>query len=325
MSSISVYMNPKASGASNSFTIEELRKFFFRHDLRINTPSSLEEMIALVKKDRDNKTEFIFSIGGDGTCHTIAQQLVGSSTKLMVLAGGTANDFADEIGTSGALKKLAHIFHAQSTKKVDIINVNGKYLMSNGGIGIAQEVAALVNEYRKNSGLFQNFLRSSGKHAYQAVFAKHLLSSKFNLQRVFMDSPDFPLLEKKVTAPLILINNQPKLAGSFQVAPDTKNTDGKFNVTIFTHDNRFEFMKTALIFLTGGQALDDKKIIRFETDSLKLLSLTGSPLTFFGDGETWEPSMEIDISIVPQAIEVFSSVEEIIGKGYSLEEIPLLT
>lgn len=325
MSNISVYLNSKASGASHSFSIEELQKYFFRHQLRINRPGSLEEMIELVKRDRKNKVECIFSIGGDGTCHTIAQHLVGSETKLMVLPGGTANDFADEIGTNGALKKLAHLFHAQSTKRVDIINVNGKYLMSNGGIGIAQEVATLVNQYRKSSDVFQTFLKTSGKHAYQAVFAKHFLTSAFNLHNVYMESPDFPLLDRKITSPLILINNQPKLAGSLNVAPETSNTDGKFNVTIFTHTNRFDFLKTAAVFLAGGYPVEDKKIIRFETDSLKMISISEKPLTFFGDGEIWEPSMELDISIIPQSLEVFSPAEEICGKGYSLDEIPVLT
>lgn len=325
MGLISVYLNPKASGANHSFSMDELKKYFFRHELRINMPGSLEEMIALVKKDRENKVDCIFSIGGDGTCHTIAQHLIGGETKLMVLAGGTANDFAGEIGTNGALKKLAHIFHAQSTKKVDMINVNGKYLMSNGGIGIAQEVAAIVNRYRKESELFQKFMKKTGKHAYSAVFAKHLLLSKFNLNKVFVDSPDMPLLNKQVESPLILINNQPKLGGTFHVAPDTKNTDGKFNVTIFTHDNRLDFIRTAMVYMTGGHAEDDKRIIRFETDKVKLMSLAESPLTFFGDGETWNPAMELEISVIPKAIEVFSPVEEITGKGYSLADIPELT
>ncbi len=325
MRSISVYLNPKASGANHNFTIEELRKYFFRHELMINMPETLEEMVAQVKRDRENKVECIFSIGGDGTCHTIAQHLIGSQTKLMVLPGGTANDFADEIGTNGALKKLAHIFHAQSTKKVDMINVNGKYLMSNGGIGIAQEVANLVNQYRKDSELFQGFLKASGKHAYQAVFAKHLLSARFKLHEVYMESPDFPLLDKKVMSPLILINNQPKLAGSLHVAPDTCNTDGKFNVTVFTHTNRFDFLKTAMVFLTGGHPENDKKLIRFETDNLKMISVSGSYLNFFGDGETWDPSMELNISVIPQCLEVYSHGDEIHGKGYSLDEIPLLT
>lgn len=325
MGHISVYLNPKASGASHSFSMEELRKYFFRYELCLHSPASLEEMIAQVKRDRDSGVSCIFSIGGDGTCHTIAQHLVGSKTKLMVLPGGTANDFADELGTNGALKKLAHVFHAQSTKLVDIIDVNGKFLMSNGGIGVAQEVAAEVNRYRKDSILFHQFLKRSGKHAYQAIFAKQFLTSRFRLHQVYLESPDFPRQDRRIESALILINNQPKLAGSLHVAPQTRNTDGKFNVTIFTHDNRIDFLRTALVFLSGRYPEGDKRIISFETDQLKLVSLSSDALSFFGDGEIWEPAKEINVSIRPKSLEVYSPVEEIIGKGYSLTDIPFLT
>lgn len=285
----------------------------------------MEEMVEMVKRDRDNKVEVIFSIGGDGTCHTIAQHLVGGQTKLMVLPGGTANDFADELGTNSALKKLAHIFHSQSTKKVDLIDVNGKYLMSNGGVGIAGEVATMVNSYRNEYELFQSFMKFSGKHAYQAVFAKKILTSKFKLHEVSLESPDFPLSHQRVFSPLILINNQPKLAGSMYVAPETSNTDGKFNVTIFTHTNRFEFLKTALVFLTGGYPYDDKKVVSFETDTLQIKSLNDESLSFFGDGENWEKTLLLNIKVRSQGLEVYSPVDEIVGKGYSLDEIPFLT
>jgi diacylglycerol kinase family enzyme len=151
------------------------------------------------------------------------------------------------------------------------------------------------------------------------------MSSRFNLHHVLMDSPDFPLSNKEIKSPLILINNQPKLAGSLHVAPETKNTDGKFNVTIFTHDNRLDFIRTAMVFIMGGYPEDDKRLIRFETDTLKLTSLNGLPLSFFGDGEIWHPSPEINISVMAQGLEVYSPVEEITGKGYSLDEIPFLT
>ena len=325
MCKISIYLNPRASASKHSFTTEELKKYFFRHELLMNAPESMEEMVEMVKRDRDNKVEVIFSIGGDGTCHTIAQHLVGSQTKLMVLPGGTANDFADEIGTNGALKKLAHIFHAQSTKKVDLIDVNGKYLMSNGGVGIAGEVAELVNKYRKENDLFQSFMKVSGKHAYQAVFAKLILTSKFKLHELNLDSPDVPSPMKDVISPLILINNQPKLAGSMKVAPETCNTDGKFNVTIFTHTNRFEFLKTALVFLTGGYPHEDKKVISFETSSLNIRSRNNESLSFFGDGENWAKTLELNIKVRSQGLEVYSPIDEIAGKGYSLDEIPFLT
>ena len=58
-----------------------------------------------------------------------------------------------------------------------------------------------------------------------------------------MESPDFPLLDKLVKSPLILVNNQPFLGGKFPVAPGTKNDDGKFNVAIFDESQMKDFVE----------------------------------------------------------------------------------
>lgn len=323
MGQISVYLNPKASQASYNFEVQEIKKFFFRHEINFYTPSSEEELIEKVKLDKESGIDCIFSIGGDGTAHTIAQNLIGGNTKLLVLPGGTANDLASELGTNSNLKKLAHIFNAKTTKRVDIIQVNGRFLMTNGGIGIAHEVAQQVNTYRKKFSLFTGFLKSAGKNAYSAMFVKHLLSARFNLHHVEIDSPDFPLSNKQLKSPLILINNQPMLAGKFPVAPETKNNDGLFNVTIFLHTNRLEFIKTATQFLQGKYPENDKNLVSFETNSFKMKSVDGEDLHFFGDGENFAPTSTIDVSIIPQGLEVYSHHDDLIlCTGYSLDQIP---
>lgn len=323
MGQISVYLNPKASQSSYNFEIQEIKKFFFRHDLNFYTPTSEENLIENVKRDKTAGVDCIFSIGGDGTAHTIAQHLIGGSTKLLVLPGGTANDLASELGTNSSLKKLAHIFNAKTTKRVDIIQVNGRFLMTNGGIGIAHEVAQQVNTYRKKSTLFNGFLKGVGKNAYSMLFIKHLMSAKFNLHHVQIDSPDFPLSNNQIKSPLILINNQPMLAGKFPVAPETKNNDGTFNVTIFLHTNRLEFIKTATQFLQGKYPENDKNLISFETTSLKMKSLSHEKLHFFGDGENFAPTEDIEIGIIPKGLEVYSHHDDVIlCTGYSLDQIP---
>ena len=77
MSHISVYLNPHASQAQASFQADEIKKYFFRQEIRFKTPASEEELIRLIRQDREDGVECIFSIGGDGTAHTIAQNLVG--------------------------------------------------------------------------------------------------------------------------------------------------------------------------------------------------------------------------------------------------------
>lgn len=325
MANISVYLNPHASQASRKFQAEEIRKYFFRQDIRFKSPGSEEELVNFIKKDRDEGVECIFSIGGDGTAHVIAQNLVGSKTKLLVLPGGTANDFAAEMGTNSNLRKLASIFHARTTRQVDIIKVNDRYLITNGGVGIAHKVAQEVNKLRKDLSLFKSLLRTAGKHTYSLMFIKQIMTSKFELLPVYVESPDFPLLERRVNSPLILVNNQQMLAGKFPVAPDTRNDDGKFNVTVFLHTNKLDFIKSTSTLLRGQYPENDKNIVSFETDSLKMMSLNDKPLSFFGDGENFTPSKELEIGIVHKGLEVYSNNEDIVlCPSYSLDTIPTI-
>ena len=107
MAQISVYLNALSSKSHSAFSEEELKKFFFRHDMVIHTPGSLDELNEQVLADVEKGTEYIFAVGGDGTMNTISQNLVGKKTKLMVLPTGTANDFAQELGMTNNLKKIS--------------------------------------------------------------------------------------------------------------------------------------------------------------------------------------------------------------------------
>jgi len=325
MAQISVYLNSRSSKSDSAFSEEELKKFFFRHELVIHNPSDLEELNAKVLADVANGTEYIFAVGGDGTMNTISQNLVGQKTKLMVLPTGTANDFAQELGMSNSLKRISKIFNAQTTKQIDAIKVNGKYMMTNGGIGMACEVASTVDHLRKNSVLFKKMMKTIGKETYSVVYAQKMLTSPYESRQVYIESKDSPLLNNLVTTPMILINNQEYIGGKFQVAPKTKNNDGKFNVTIFLHKNRFDFLKCTLQMMSGRYPTDDKNLISFETDELTMNSADGKPLRFFGDGEIFQESSVIDLSIAPGALDVFTyKGESLLCSSHSLDKIDMI-
>jgi diacylglycerol kinase family enzyme len=324
MAQISVYLN-SLSSKSAAFSEEELKKFFFRHEVVIHNPSDLDELNKKVQADVEAGTEYIFAVGGDGTMNTISQNLVGKKTKLMVLPTGTANDFAQELGMSNSLKKISKIFNAQTTKKIDAIKVNGKYMMTNGGIGMACEVASTVDHLRKNSDLFKKVMKTIGKETYSLIYAKKMLMSPYKARQVFIESKDSPLLNGMVSTPMILINNQEYIGGKFQVAPKTKNNDGKFNVTIFLHKNRFDFLKCTLQMMRGKYPKDDKDLISFETDQLTLNSVDGKPLVFFGDGEIFPESSMLDLSMVPDALDVVTyKGESLLCSSHSLAKIDMI-
>jgi len=323
MSQISVYLNPHASKSLHHFQAEEIKKYFFRQDIIFYSPNTQEELLSRISEDRKKGVECVFSIGGDGTANLIAQNLIGSKTKLLVLAGGTANDFATELGTNSNIKKLANIYHAKTTKEVDILKVNDRYLITNGGIGIGQNVASEINSLRKENSMFKSLLKGLGKNTYTLVLIKNILMKKFELQEVYISSPDYPLLEKRVKTGLLLINNQPMLAGKYPVAPETRNDDGKFNVTIFLHDNKISFAKSAMSFLQGKYPENDPNIISFETNELNMTSIDDKELKFFGDGEIFAPSKELNISLIPKGLNVFTDDREFnLCSSHSLDIIP---
>ena len=325
MAKISIYLNSNASQSAGNYSQEEFRKYFFRHEVDVHSPESLDALNERILADIDQGIEYIFAVGGDGTANTISQNLIGKNVKLMVVPAGTANDFAKEIGISSSLKKISHIFSNQTTKKVDAIQINGRYMISNGGLGMAHEVAKTVNRYRKEKPGFKQMMKAFGKQTYSLIYAQQMLAKPFVLRPVMVESPDSPLLDPRVTTALILVNNQEYIGGKFQVAPHTKNDDGKFNVTILTHQNRFDLMKCTLQMMSGAYPSHDKNLISFETDKLILNSLDDKPLEFFGDGELFPPSPILDISVAKQALEVCTyKGEDMLCSSYHLDRIEMI-
>lgn len=325
MARISVFLNSHASQGSTHFSEDDLKKFFFRHELAIHAPHSLDDLNARLLSEVESGVDYIFSVGGDGTANTISQKLIGKNIKLMVLPAGTANDLATEIGITNNIRKVSEIFNSQTTKKIDAININGRYMMSNGGLGMACEVAKTVNSLRKESPLFKKFMKSLGKETYSLIYAQKMLAKAFKTRRIFIESKHSPLLDPRVTSPLILVNNQEFIGGKFRVAPYTRNDDGKFNVTIFLHKNKVDLLKCTLQMLMGMYPKNDKNLISFETDQLTLNSLDNRPLEFFGDGETFPKSDLLNISLEPKALEVCTyKGESLYCSSHSLSSIEMI-
>jgi diacylglycerol kinase family enzyme len=324
MAKITVYYNEKASSFKQFQWLDGIKSALFRHELTLKTPQNLEELNLELISDVKQKVDYIFAIGGDGTTNTIIQKIIGTKIKLMTIPAGTANDFASELGISRDLEKLIKIFQLKTTKNVDALNINGKYMVGNGGIGIAAEVANNINKYRKNMKGFTYLMKKMGANVYPMIFTKEILLKPFVTYKLHLDSPDLPLLNPIVNVPLILVNNQARLGGKFLVAPETVNDDGKFNVTIFLHQNKMDLIKCALKIIQGNLPKDDENLIQFETSRLGIAHLGDHPLSFFGDGEILGHDHNFEIAIKAKALEVCTHHSKTLNcNNYSLAEIEI--
>ncbi len=323
MARISIYYNMKAGQSEKKLWLSEIEKILFRHDLNFKTPPSLEQLKKSIQSDIKNEIDYLFSIGGDGTANVIIQEIAGTEINLFVIPAGTANDLANELGIKQSIKAITQIFQYKSTSQIDLIDINGKYMSTNGGIGIAAKVAAKVNIYRSTVPGFKSLMGFSRGHIYNMVLAKELISSKLKYYSLEIESTHSTLDNSTILTPMLFINNQSMLGGTFNIAPDTKNTDGKFNVTIFLHKKKMDLIKCIYKIRIGQYPQNDNNLISFETDEIKISNLENSEIAFLGDGEQLQKSKNFQIKIAQQKLNFccFNNVNEFKSNSYSLDDI----
>jgi len=320
MQNISVYLNQKASNGSRDWQ-GMINNALFRSQIEYPVSNTISELHKNLDRDLENKVDAILSVGGDGTVHSIIQKLAGTDVGLLVVPGGTANDFARVLGSSSNIKKITQTIRDNARRKIDLININGTFMATNGGLGFAAEVANEINELRKAYPNFKKFMKFSGKNIYSIFIAKKMLKREITSYKFKIASKEY---NEVVLAPLILINNQPMLAGSFEVAPNTNHQDGTFNIMILKHENRLELINCLLNILNGNFPHDDKNLITFETAEAKIDLLDGADqLSFFGDGEVFSAAKSWNVKCLPGALTVFSPKDQTDHSNFSGQMVSL--
>ncbi len=169
MQHISVYLNSRASNGGHDWQ-GMINNALFRSQITYPESSNLDELYHNLDRDINEKVDAILSVGGDGTVHTIIQKLAGTDIGLLVVPGGTANDFAQVMGSSSNIKKIAQTIRLNTRKKIDLININGTFMATNGGLGFTAEIAKEVNDLRAEFPQFKKFMKLSGKNIYSLFF-----------------------------------------------------------------------------------------------------------------------------------------------------------
>jgi len=302
MENISVYLNHYASNSTHNWQ-EQLSRALFRSQLTYHTPKSLEELNELLELDVKNKMDAVIAIGGDGTVNTIIQKIHGTGIGLLVLPGGTANDLAYELDNPRAIKKITHFIRNHETKEIDLISVNNHLMATNGGLGIASFVANRINKLRKHFPILKKVMKFTGRKIYPLFFLREFLTLRFKRYHLELNCKEF---QGQIKTAGLFINNQSTIGGFFKIAPETKNTDGKFNVCFITHTHRVKFLQAAWKVARGEFPFNDPEFVTFETKEIHIKNLSKTKLQFFGDGEIFETAREWKVKILSKALRVYS-------------------
>lgn len=310
MNEISIYLNPRAGQGANDYWQKSIERGLFRSSLLFRTPANIDELRENLKADIERQVHAVVSVGGDGTVNTLIQDLAHTNVGLLAIPGGTANDLAGELGTKGNIRRVIQMIRLGELKRIDLIKINGRYMATNGGLGMGAEVARSINDMRVRFSTFKKFMQLGGKSIYSMFVARELLGPRLNRYHLRVESEP---MNWEGHTPILLINNQPYIAGRLPVAPGTSNEDGKFNVTIFTHQSRTKLL-SCFYKLLQSEHIDDPEMITFETDRARVTHLgDGKKLTFFGDGELFNSestSQVFEIESAKLALNVYTRSAE---------------
>jgi diacylglycerol kinase family enzyme len=126
---IPAIVNLRSGSAARVLEVLEGNEAFEVHAVE---PASIAETVrALVKRGAAR----VLVAGGDGTIATAAAVLIGTSTELAVLPGGTLNHFARDLGISTDPQEALKIAMSSSVRGVDVGMVNGQVFLNTSSVG----------------------------------------------------------------------------------------------------------------------------------------------------------------------------------------------
>lgn len=230
--------------------------------------------------------------GGDGMVHLGANLCAGTPVSLGVIAAGTGNDIARELGlpVRDAAASVQRILSG-STRQVDA----ARHTTATGGqkwfLGVlAAGFDAVVNE-RANQLTWPK-----GPMRYNLAILREL--------PVFRAIPYTLVLDGEridTEAMLVAVGNGPAYGGGMRVTPDASFDDGLLDVLILRKISTFEFLRVFPRVFKGTHVSHHAVQIR----RARTVSLEAKGIVSYADGERFAP-LPMSMEVVPGALTVLA-------------------
>ena len=232
------------------------------------------------------KPDGLAVFGGDGTVAEVVNGMDLDRQHLLLLAGGTGNGLARDLGLT-SLEMAFAAAHEGKSRFLDLIRVTfqaqgqarSRLVISTASIGYAAEVVVLANRYFKRLG--------SWCYPISATL-QALRQSAFPLEVSIDESP---LTDRQLSN--IMVNNT-RHAGNFSAFRESILSDGRFEVLLA----RAGFVGQ---FLHNLAVLSKTYFYRTATEitARTLIVHPSTPQRLMIDGEIWENVREARFESLP--------------------------
>ncbi|MDO5060606.1 MAG: diacylglycerol kinase family protein [Actinomycetaceae bacterium] len=260
--------------------------------------------------------------GGDGTVSETANGLIGSQIPLLVLPGGTGNDFtrslyqkepgendrrtvdrvlAEFVASAAEGFKVFEVdaikLDAASVQSVDGENYTSfsRYGLNVLSVGFDSVIGATAQRIHRKTPWV-------GAMSYLLAAIRHLT----NIPRFSMDlhasRADRSAVEFSGSYSICVMSNARFYGGGFQPNPRGSLTDGKIDILLAKELNRRDVLALIGKF-RAGKEIPSQYAQTFQSTALTLKASTESSLIFNVDGEVFS-AQEMQVKVHPAALRV---------------------
>ncbi|HBC79076.1 MAG TPA: hypothetical protein DEO60_00640 [Bacteroidales bacterium] len=280
-------LNPYAGIPPVKFIIsKELQRR--RDELSYYKSLSIDESGTLIRKNFDNYDVFV-AAGGDGTVHTVADQLVGTGKRLGVLPIGSGNGFAKELGFRPNIRSLLKDIEKNECFDVDVININDGLCLNVAGVGLDSFVAHSFDK-----------LKTRGFWSYVGVTMLNFIRLRPFHAEIKIEG------EKTISEDLFVLTmaNTRQFGNNAFIAPDAVPNDGMLDIVMIKPFPKFLF--PIFIFRLFAKRMNRSRYFSHIKTS-KMVTISTDETRFHVDGEPVTFKGEVRIGIREKALKVLKT------------------
>ncbi|HEY9645397.1 MAG TPA: YegS/Rv2252/BmrU family lipid kinase, partial [Chroococcidiopsis sp.] len=246
-----------------------------------------------------SQPSLVIASGGDGTVSAVASNLINTGIPLGMIPRGTANAFASALKIPLALNPIrsaCEVILAGHTRVVDAARCNGAAMILLAGIGYEAETVEKANRELKDQWGVLAYLMAG----WQQLDEQTLFETEIEIE----DST-----QRFQAAAITIANAAPLSSVLAQGAGQVVVNDGLLDVTIATHETKFQAITTMISML--GSALvklnnTQQNVTYFSAKKIKVT--TDPPQKVVLDGEIIGTT-PVEFESLPGALTVFAPPE----------------
>jgi diacylglycerol kinase (ATP) len=197
----------------------------------------------------------VIAWGGDGTINEIARGMLGSSTPLGILPGGTVNVLARATGIPRRLKQACRVLRDGRPTAIPVGMAAGRPFLLMAGIGIDAEVV-----HRLDPGLKKNL----GKWAFWLQGFRLLATYSFPPLTLRIDG-------RELTGTGLIAGKVRLYGNGYVITPEARLEEPLLDVVVFQGHRRLDYFRY-LVGVVGGFHLRFPDVVHLKAARLEVES-----------------------------------------------------